>query len=62
MLKEASTLAIAFFIISSIVQFIFQQEVQLFFNLGSSFAAFLLLLLFSWANVPYQWKKDKEVK
>ncbi|NLY80952.1 MAG: hypothetical protein GX072_14000 [Lysinibacillus sp.] len=62
MLKEASTLAIAFFIISSIVQFIFQQEVQLFFNLGSSFAAFLLLLLFNWANVPYLWKKDKEVK
>lgn len=57
MIKKAIIYAVLFFLALSFVQWIMSKEIQWGFNLESSFMAFLFMLLFNWANVPYQWKK-----
>lgn len=62
MLKKSIAFAVLYFIALTLAQIIFKKEIHWGTNVFSAFLSFFFMLLILWSSVPYQWKKDKEVK
>lgn len=59
MIKKSLQYPIVYFVATVIWQLINYQQVKWMHNLKLCLVIFLFMLFFHWANIPYNWKKNK---
>lgn len=59
MFKNNIGIALMFFVVFTIKQLIFNEEIRWIDNIVVAVMAFLIYVLWDWAKKPYEWNKDK---
>lgn len=62
MFKDSIKLPFIYFLSSTVYQIIDDRQVQWTDNSMICFFMFLLIMLYNWSKIPYEWKKDKVEK
>ena len=60
MFKRSIRFPLIYFIVVTVWQFITNKEVTWIDNIMVCFIMFLMILLFKWSKIPYEWNKDKQ--
>ncbi|KHF39225.1 hypothetical protein LQ50_16075 [Halalkalibacter okhensis] len=61
MVKINISTPIFYLISATIVQFISQREVSWIQNISISLVMVLIMVLYNWSKIPYEWNKDKRL-
>lgn len=60
MFKKSFSYALTYFMVATVWQSIFKNEINWIDNIGISSMMFVFFLFYNWSKVPYEWKKGEK--
>jgi len=60
MFKQSIRFPLIYFVVLTVWKLIANKEINWTDNIMTCFIMFLFILLYKWAEIPYEWNKDKQ--
>ncbi len=60
MIKKAIYFTLIFFVVLTLLHWLFRPEIHWIDNIGLTVAIFFVYLFFEWANKPYKYNKNEK--